>query len=115
MREFRTYGSVRGVPSNGHPYRDNRSRRAFRLPGASRPGGEGRAFPPVIRSALSLFMRTDVLGASAMNQANFVRDTPHRLFRRMLGLADDRTAENVIVRIGCAHLRHRTSCRGRSR
>jgi hypothetical protein len=22
MREFRTYGSVRGVPSNGHPYRD---------------------------------------------------------------------------------------------
>ena len=24
MREFRTYGSVRGVPSNGHPYRDNR-------------------------------------------------------------------------------------------
>jgi hypothetical protein len=21
MREFRTYGSVRGVPSNGHPYR----------------------------------------------------------------------------------------------
>ena len=25
MREFRTYGSVRGVPSNGHPYRDPRS------------------------------------------------------------------------------------------
>ena len=24
MREFRTYGSVRGVPSNGHPYRDPR-------------------------------------------------------------------------------------------
>ena len=24
MREFRTYGSVRGVPSDGHPYRDNR-------------------------------------------------------------------------------------------
>ena len=24
MREFRTYGSVRGVPSNGHPYRDVR-------------------------------------------------------------------------------------------
>jgi len=22
MREFRTYGSVRGVPGNGHPYRD---------------------------------------------------------------------------------------------
>jgi hypothetical protein len=24
MREFRTYGSVRGAPSNGRPYRDNR-------------------------------------------------------------------------------------------
>jgi len=23
MREFRSSGSVRGVPSNGHPYRDN--------------------------------------------------------------------------------------------
>jgi hypothetical protein len=22
MREFRTYGSVRGAPSNGRPYRD---------------------------------------------------------------------------------------------
>ena len=24
MREFRTYGSVRGAPSNGRPYRNNR-------------------------------------------------------------------------------------------
>ena len=29
MREFRTYGSVRGVPSNGHPYRDPRSTAAL--------------------------------------------------------------------------------------
>jgi hypothetical protein len=31
MREFRTYGSVRGVPSNGHPYRDNRPVAASRV------------------------------------------------------------------------------------
>ena len=30
MREFRTYGSVRGVPSNGHPYRDPRPEPAAR-------------------------------------------------------------------------------------
>ena len=43
--------------------------------------------------------------ASAINQADLVRDKPHRLFRRMLAVAEDRTAENVIARIGCAHLR----------
>lgn len=26
MREFRSSGSVRGVPSNGHPYRDSSSK-----------------------------------------------------------------------------------------
>ena len=31
MREFRTYGSVRGVPSNGHPYRDPRPVPATRV------------------------------------------------------------------------------------
>ena len=37
MRESRTYGSVRGAPSNGRPYRD-RARRSTPPPGRSRPG-----------------------------------------------------------------------------
>jgi len=37
MREFRTYGSVRGAPSNGRPYRDNRLVAAVRARFARRP------------------------------------------------------------------------------
>jgi hypothetical protein len=36
MREFRTYGSVRGVLGNRHPYRDRY--------GGSLRSGEGRAY-----------------------------------------------------------------------
>ena len=50
MREFRTYGSARGVPSDGHPYRDNRPVPVAghrQLPGISsrrpRAGGDRKA------------------------------------------------------------------------
>ena len=45
MREFRTYGSVRGVPSNGHPYRDPRSIRADLLRCLVRPIPDVRETP----------------------------------------------------------------------
>ena len=44
-------------------------------------------------------MRTDVLSAWAMNQADFARDAPLRLFRRMLARAEDRSAENGIAQL----------------
>jgi len=40
MREFRSYGSVRGAPSNGRPYRKNRSRADGRRPLCKGPSYE---------------------------------------------------------------------------
>jgi hypothetical protein len=37
MREFRTYGSVRGVRSNAHPYRDQRVNRLLTLSASAFP------------------------------------------------------------------------------
>ncbi len=50
MRAIRTWGSVRGVPGNWHPYRDQR-REATRAP-AQGPEWQGRRRPP--RSAAIL-------------------------------------------------------------
>jgi hypothetical protein len=50
MREIRTWGSVRGVLSDQHPYRDQR-RGATRAP-AQRPERPGQRKPP--RSAAIL-------------------------------------------------------------
>jgi hypothetical protein len=47
MREFRTYGSVRGVPGNRHPYRDH----APDVPGRNRAFFVDLFFPIFLRIA----------------------------------------------------------------
>jgi hypothetical protein len=42
MRECRTYGSVRGVGGNAHPYRDNTA--VFGTGGTTRRGGSAPMF-----------------------------------------------------------------------
>ncbi len=68
MREFRTYGSARGAPSNGRPYRDPRSPPANLLnplfvPPTSAYGfgwQAGGACPtPVGENVVTLFLRPD--------------------------------------------------------
>jgi len=68
MREFRSYGSVRGAPSNGRPYRKNRPVRAGRptstfdpeLTVARSRSRDSRSFAAQIQSRIPPWKRTDL-------------------------------------------------------
>ena len=78
MREFRTYGSVRGVPGNTHPYRDRTPRRMFCKVRLDSPNEEALAGEHCLRGAGGERERVFQLAPPAIR-------TPHR--RRGSGLA----------------------------
>ena len=73
MREIRTWGSVRGVLSDRHPYRDLR-RDATRAP-TQRPEWPGRRKPP--RSAAILAIKRQIPGARGQRPRTLKHILPH--------------------------------------
>ena len=76
MRELRMSGSVRGVPSNGHPYRD-RSRRTQAADWLRHAGGQGQEDVGGKRQGLSPTSRADTqeLGAGSVAEVRRARST----------------------------------------